>query len=402
MFKALLGGGILLFALVSQTRAQGIWTPTGNMGAARSYLGGFTLTRLCNGKVLATGGGGATGAGIASAELYDPATGVWTPIAPMTFARIGHSATLLPDCKVLVAGGYGAPHPQILNSAELYDPVSGTWSITGSFSTGRSAHTAVLLNNGKVLIAAGSIPGSGDTFGTASSEIYDPSTGTWSSTGSLLTARMHQSGVLLSDGRVLVAGGQPAGVTFDNFSSAEVYDPVLGTWLATGSMAIGRRGAFTLTRLSDGKILVAGGYTNWTAIDTAIAEIYDPSTGVWTPTTPLPATRNAYSTTLLPDGTVLLAGGNHHPQDFGLGTNLNTALIYDPIAQTWLPTANAMSEARSYHREALLLDGSVLIAGGHGIQGEQIDFLTTAELFGSGAPLCVDPPMGMVLSLIHI
>ena len=370
-----------LLLLAQTAAAQGTWSPTGSMSTGRAD---FTLTQLCDGKVLVAGGSDASGT-LSSAELYDPASGTWTPRSSMTTARASHSATLLPDCRVLVAGGAGPGG--ILSSAELYDPVLGTWSSTGSMAQARLYHTAVLLQNGKVLVAAGGIQGVGDTFGTASAELYDPTLETWSNTGPLTKARMNQVGVLLSDGKVLIAGGMDKGVTFQNFADAEIYDPDSGTWSpTTGSMAIGRRCCFTLTLLPSGKVLVAGGVTNWTAITTDKAELYDPTTGFWIPTTSLPTTRNGHSATLLLDGTVLTAGGNDHPQNFGPGTILNTALIYDPDSGTWSPTVGTMGEPRTGHRDVRLLDGRVMVAGGRTASA----VLSTAELFG---PADTTPPV---------
>ena len=360
----------LLF-LSQVATAQSTFSPTGSMGTTRGGDQEFTLTRLCDGRVLAAGGSDGVG-NLASAELYDPASGTWTPTGSMITARNGHSATLLQNCQVLVAGGQGAVNMPV-SSAELYDPASGTWSTTGSLSTGRGLATAVLLNNGKVLVAAGIFPVPG-SVGLASAELYDPASGTWSPTGSLNTARYFQEGILLSDGRVLIAGGMPQGVTVDNFASAEVYDPASGTWSNTGSMAIGRRCCFTLTLLPNGKVLVTGGITDWTAPATALAELYDPATGVWTPTTPLPAPRNLHSATPLLDGTVLVAGGSGDRHQ----NCVNTALIYNPVAQTWSPTAGTMGDVRHYHRDARLLDGRVLVVGGNNCAVT----LATAELFG--------------------
>ena len=252
---------LVMFSGNAIVNGQESFTPTGSMSKNRG--GSFTLTRLINGKIFVVGGAHSQAENLATAELYDPATGIWTPTGSMYTGRSNHTATLLADGRVLVAGGYGASG--FLNSAEIYDPTSGTWSVTGSMSEGRAGHTAFLLNNGKVLAAAGMYQGSGDTFGKSSAELYDPVSGTWSITGSLGTARMHQQGACLSDGRILIAGGQPRGVTSVNFASAEIYNPALGTWTATGSMITPRRQSFTLTLLSDGKVLVAAGNISWTS-----------------------------------------------------------------------------------------------------------------------------------------
>ena len=158
-------------------------------------------------------------------------SGTWTATGSLATARDDHTATLLPNGKVLVAGGYDGSGT--LASAELYDPASGTWTATGSLATARYRHTATLLPNGKVLVAGGS-----DNSGAlASAELYDPASGTWTATGSLATARDCHTATLLPNGKVLVAGG------FDgsgSLASAELYDPASGTWTATGSLATAR------------------------------------------------------------------------------------------------------------------------------------------------------------------
>ena len=132
---------------------------TGSLNTARYF---HTATLLPNGKVLVAGGAGSSGNYLASAELYNPASGSWTPTGSLANARYAHTATLLPNGKVLVAGGAGT-------STELYDPASGTWAVTGNLATGRLYHTATLLPNGKVLVAGG------DNIGSlASAELYDP------------------------------------------------------------------------------------------------------------------------------------------------------------------------------------------------------------------------------------
>ena len=247
--------------------AKATWIATGSLANARIR---HTATLLPNGKVLVAGG--YNGSAISNAELYDPATSSWSPTGDLTAARRDHTATLLPSGKILVVGGMDdSSRARLrLSSAELYDPATGTWSATGSLANARYAHTATLLPNGKLLV----VGGIGDNSGTPSSaELYDPATGTWSATGSLANARRSHPATLLPSGKVLVAGGYGnRGI----FPSAELYDPATGSWSPTGDL-LNARGSHTATLLPSGKILVAGGYGGSIRHCTS-TELYDPAT----------------------------------------------------------------------------------------------------------------------------
>jgi len=231
-----------------------VFTSTGSLNTARWD---HTTTLLNNGKVLVVGGSGIGGV-LRDAELYDPATGTWTPTSLPNIARSGHTATLLPNGMVLVAGGTDGSSP--LSSTELYDPATGTWTLTGSLNTPRSRHTATLLQNGKVLVVGG-FNSTGSDVAMRSGELYDPATGYWSVTkgNHLITARYWHTATLLSDGRVLVAGGY--NTSSGILGSAELYTPNDrgGTWLAASDMGTPRDG-HTATLLPTGKVLVAGGF----------------------------------------------------------------------------------------------------------------------------------------------
>jgi ELWxxDGT repeat protein/VCBS repeat-containing protein len=327
------------------------WTPTGSLIVPRT---GHTATLLPNGKVLVTGGHNASGL-LRTAEIYDPANGVWSVTGNLGSARSGHTATLLPSGRVLVAGGLGGSGA--LKSAEVYDPATGTWASTGALGVRRLGHTATLLGDGTVLVAGG---------GSRRAELYNPSTGKWSPTGSMNVSRSLHSATLLPDGAVLAAGGLNG---LKVLRSTEVYEPSTGKWRATGSL-VAARTVHAATALLDGTVLVSGGVASNGAAS-AQAEIYDPAAGRWTATGRLGTARSFHAATLLPDGRVLVSGGYGSPLQL-----LDRAELFDPATGEWSPTAN-LAAARASHTATLLLDGRVLVTGG-GILG-----LRSSELFGS-------------------
>src|SRR3989440_1721119 len=203
----------------------GSWSVTGSLNTAR-YL--HTAALLSNGMVLVAGGYDSNTHVLASAELYDPVSGSWTFTGNLNTARTVKNATLLTNGMVLVAAG--STNSGILASAELYDPVSGSWTLTGSLNNGRSANTATLLPDGKVLVAAGDDITS-PSPPIASAELYDPESGTWTFTGSLNTARDLHSATLLTNGMVLVAAG--ADINGKPTPNAGMYNPAAGSWRGT-------------------------------------------------------------------------------------------------------------------------------------------------------------------------
>jgi N-acetylneuraminic acid mutarotase len=340
------------------------WRSTASMSTARVS---HTATLLQNGKVLILGGVGGSNTTIwNSAELYNPASSTWSNTGSMCMARHhGHTATLLQNGKVLIAGGFG--NNGTLSSTELYDPATGTWSNTGSMSMARYQYTATLLQNGKALIAGG-FKGIGGFNFLNSSELYNPASGTWSSTGSLNTARNNHTATLLPNGKVLVAGGGNSG---SYLSSAELYDPASGTWSSTGSLSTARN-SHTATLLPNGKVLVAGGFNSNIL---SSAELYDPATGTWSTAGSLNTARSTPTATLLPSGKVLVAGGVGSK-----GSSLSSAELYDPATGTW-STTGSMSTARVSHTSTLLQNGKVLVTGGINFNSGKGSYLSSAELY---------------------
>jgi hypothetical protein len=348
-------------------RAQGgMFVPTGSMNTARSY---FTATLLRNGMVLIAGGivDAEFTPPLASAELYDPATGLFTPTGSMNKAHLQHTATLLDNGMVLIAGGQDNTRTQSAN-AELYNPTTGTFTVTGSMNTAREEHTATLLNNGMVLIAGGMSDGDSPR---ASAELYNPTTGTFTLTGNMNTGRDLHTATLLNNGMVLVAGGY--GSTGFSLASAELYDPATGTFTATGSMSEGH-GEHTATLLNSGMVLITGGTTgvNGISITIATAELFDPATRTFAPGGSMTEARVDHTATLLENGQVLIAGGVGNV----IGGLLSPAELYTPATGTFTSTGS-MNTPRTGQTATLMNNGTVLVAGGNPNGGA----LASAELY---------------------
>ncbi len=334
-------GALASAELFDETQDGGMWSLTGSLATPREH---HTATSLADGKTLITSGyNGASD--LATAELYDPAQGTFSATGSMAYTPGGWAgATLLQNGQVLVFGGmpeFGGPY---WSSANLYDPTSATWSATGSMLSIKDNFAETLLASGEVLVAGGGTQCCYAFLNT--SEIYNPTTGTWSASGELLDSVAWNYSVLLSNGKVLMAGGLDHNNTV--LDETELYDPTTGIWSASGSLNIARMTP-VLVVLGSGQVVAIGGSPlSYPQTATAAVEIYDPTTGSWSMTGSMNVPRNRPTATLLPSGRVLVAGG----LDSG-GNSLASCEIYDPQTATWSVTGN-LSVPRANHTATLL------------------------------------------------
>lgn len=351
-------------------QVQGQWTTTGALLSPREL---HALVPLSAGGALSIGGADNSGNILAAAELYSSVLRTWKSAASMANAREAFPAVVLKGGKVLVSGGLGTGGA-VLGQAELYDPSTNTWTSAGSLSVPRYAHTATLLANGKVLVTGG-CAAAGCGASTAASELYDPATNSWSTTGSLNTARAYQTAVRLSSGKVLAIGGFAGG------ASCELYDPVTGKWSTAASTNVARYQNGT-SLLPDGKVLVTGGVNGRYPMSSA--ELYDPVANTWTSTGTMTNGRYAHTSTLLSDGTVLLTGGQGQSISCGKACTgfipTAKAEIYDEAKGTFTATAG-LPRALAYHEATLLSTGRALVDGGIGYNAYCCQVVSNAEYY---------------------
>jgi Galactose oxidase, central domain len=385
---------LAVFVFTSPAGAQtaGTFITTGNMTTPRIH---HTATLLYDGTVLIVGGhlniplrshtvGPSDGLG--TTELFDPSTGTFTSSANMITPRGEHTATLLADGRVLIAGGIDR-QGRSLASAEIYDPSTAIFTATGSMSISRAGHTATLLNSGRVLIAGGYTGGYGLGSPLAGAELYDPTTGAFTATGDMTVAQATPKAILLPDGKVFIAPGDDE----TDPERAELFDPDSGTFSRTGwvyprvfpyGCCAGVAGAVGL--LANGKVLVTlqPAEGEFKSHNTAL---YDVSAGILVAAADLMYEVYSPAGTVLSDGTALVSGGiGSCPPAFA------SAEIYDAAHDRVSVTGNMITD-RIFHTTTLLYDGRVLIAGGNegGCQGAQP--LASAEIYVPSVPLVPVP-----------
>lgn len=357
--------GVLLAGSAVAANAESP-SPVARSTAGPSVLDGrilHTATLLSDGRVLVTGGtaeplGLPAVDPLASAALYDLTSGVVSPTAAMSTTRIGHTATLLADGRVLIIGGAQDGSVDCCASAELYDPGTGTFAPAGAMTARRTGHAATRLDDGRVLVVGGE-----DGRSSWTAELYDPVTGVFMPTGVPVVAHGYgHSATLLRDGRVLIVGGS------DALASAEVYDPVTGSFEATGGPKNPRQG-HSATLLPDGRVVITGGMSGVGlpvfSGDPGIAaiEIHDPRWGVFSPDGTLPEARSGQSASLLPDGRVLVAGGWLKRPSDGVFRLVSAGALFDPADGT-IAVTGPLARSRGLHTATPLVDGRVLLIGG--------------------------------------
>ncbi|HEY6301051.1 MAG TPA: kelch repeat-containing protein [Candidatus Binatus sp.] len=364
------GGGVTETPPVFLTSPQGNRVEALAMTTARANAAAI---RLRDGRVLICGGTatGQVGGVLSSAELYNPDSRAFTGTGSMTVPRAGQTITLLRDGRVLLTGGVqNAGFRSELASAEIYDPGAGTFSATGSMSVPREGHTATILRDGRVLIAGGSDNG---IHTLDSAEIYDPSSGTFRGTGHLHQPRIAHVAALLGTGKVLIAGGGRGGMPggYISYDTAEMYDPAAGSFTAIRAHMKSDRVGAAAVKLNDGRVLIVGGksgrrmtsrlsnLSSLTPLNTA--EIYDPEAGAFIRTGDMSAPHYLATATMLDSGNVLVVGGWTIRGPIVVG--MRDADLYQPETNRF-SQAGQTNVARLTNTATLLNDGEVLIAGG--------------------------------------
>lgn len=338
------------------------FNPTGSMNEARQY---HTATLLNNGTVLVAGGSSNT------AEIYDPGTGTWRyTLHPMNYARYAHTAVKLLDGRVLIAGGAGSVLP-----AEIFDPNTEQFTLTSPMNGMHGFSPGILFPDNRVLIVTGSLADLALYPSGGVSEIYDPSKNTWTVVPSIPVGYSQMAGLGLPDGTALAFGGYD-GFTVSADPYVERYSPDSNSVIAMANMVISRLQE-TVTPLPDGKVLIVGGTD--ASYSLSSTELYDPTAnpdGQSELSTYLNQDRRGHTATLLPSGEVLVVGGYQARHGGPVDANLATAELRDATSGVW-SLSGTMSTPRSGHTATLLPSGLVLVTGG----GTATSATNSAELW---------------------
>ena len=364
------------------------WTSAGLMDNGRELL---TATTLTDGRVLFVGGlyywlitqFGCNDLAFSEADLYDPTSNTWARTADLPYTTYLHTATLLTDGRVLVAGGSTAAVNGYENAAYAYNPTTGTWAPTGNtLATARKHHAAVRLPDGRVLVAGGD----NGTFPLTSTELYDPATNLWSPGPSMSFGRLGLTLTLLQSGKALAAAGTTA--------TAELFDPATNTWSLAGTSGTARSDHQALL-LQNGNVAILGGSDSAGNSLSSIA-MYLPATNAWTSRPSMNVARSRFTAALLASGKVLVAGGSSPTApNFGI---LSSSEICDPAANAACSLTTSLQQGRYGHAgpQAPLSSGKVLVAGGFGLTGtggctNGVGTLDSSEVFtlSSNGTSCV-------------
>jgi hypothetical protein len=331
------------------------------MKTARDY---HTATLLRNGKVLVAGGySGPLGTVVlASTELYDPSTNGWSDAAPMLIPHASHTAALLPDGKVIVASGRSSGGDTV--EAETYDPATNVWSKAGNLAVARTSATAQVLTSGKVLVIGG------DGTANPGAELYDPATHSWSQLPNTSTHHVDVAS-RLSNGKVLVLGDESNW----SYQFSATYDPMSNTWSSISRPPISLASA---VQLANGKVLFVRNLTPNS--DSRLTELFDPVLDKWTPAARMDINGVWGTATALPGGRALVAGSPMSGEILGCGpgASCSNAEVYDAAKDAWTVTSG-MATSRGQHTATLLTNGKVLITGGY--VPPDPDMTATAEIY---------------------
>ena len=354
------------------TPPVGKWSSISDVPGIRGATNSLALR---DGTVLIAGGGVGS-IPLDGSQLWDPVQARWTATGPLHDARRGNGMAVLADGRVMVAGGVAGS--TVLASAEIYDLTTRNWTPVAAMNRARLGPSLTGLADGKVLAAGGITSGVGSAImATATAELFDPRTGTWTPLSPMLEARNESAAILLKDGRVLIEGGlSGTGVDSPTLATAELFDPVVGVFTRTGSLRAARHG-HVATLLSDGHVLVAGG--SGSASNVLLSELFNPETGSWSPTGSLTIGRHLAAATLLSDGRVLIAGGET-AQNVSRAS-LKSAEVYNPVRGKWARAADMSCPRSNLALSALNGGGAIATGGDATFPGEPPKAQSCAELF---------------------